>query len=197
MDTEDATSTQPPSELTAPVASETTASAAVSDATREMTVQVRDRADSVSDLEPATRTPRYGRSQSSSEPIGPLATLLFYPAVVEAVSARCDQMEGRAESDHEEVTQSPSFSATTAALLLVWVTDFGKHFCGRFLHNKLGGSFCSTSLFFIATKKASSRLTNLTCMWFVRQRRLRALWSKQRNLTRFHNQRSQRRNGPR
>ena len=58
-------------------------------------------------LELATHRPRYVESQSSSEPIGPLATSPFCPTVVEATPARQDQPEGRAESNHEETAQSP------------------------------------------------------------------------------------------
>ena len=64
MDTEDATSTQGPSELAAPLANETTAPATVSDAETEVVLRVQDRSDSVSELERATRRPRCGWSQS-------------------------------------------------------------------------------------------------------------------------------------
>ena len=77
MDTEDTVNTQTPSELAALLISKTTASAAASDAEREVVVRVRDRSDSISDSEPATRRPRYRGCHSSSELIGPLAALLF------------------------------------------------------------------------------------------------------------------------
>ena len=51
VDTEDVISTQAPSELAAPLASETRASAAASDAEMELVGRVRDRSDSIGDLE--------------------------------------------------------------------------------------------------------------------------------------------------
>ena len=108
MDTEDATGTQAPSKAAAPLASETTASTAVSAAEREVVVRVLDRSDSVSDLEPTTRRPRYEGFQSNSEPIGPLATLPFRATVVDAAPAKRDQLEDHFDFDHEETTQPQS-----------------------------------------------------------------------------------------
>ena len=53
------------------LATETTASAAVSGAVREVGVRLRDRPDSVNDLEPATHRQRYELNSSDSEHTGP------------------------------------------------------------------------------------------------------------------------------
>ena len=93
-DTEDATSTRGPSELAAPLVSETTASAAVR-CGQEVVVRVQDRSDIVSDLKPATCRPRHGESQSNSELVGPLATVPLRPTVVEEALAWRGQLEDR------------------------------------------------------------------------------------------------------
>ena len=83
MDTEDTVSTR----RLHPRWQDRTASGAASDTEMEAVVRVRDRSDSISDQEPATRRPRYEGSQSSTELIGPL-------------SSDDGGRDGRAEMDH-------------------------------------------------------------------------------------------------
>ena len=103
MDIEDAGSTQAPSELAAPLVSESIASVAASDTERE-------------------------GSQSSFELIGPLATLPFSSNGGGAAHALRDQEECRPEMEHEGAVQSKKSSEQCATTAAPWVIDR----CGTF-----------------------------------------------------------------
>ena len=115
---------------------------------KRVVVRVRDRSDSVSDMEPATWRPRYGGSQSSSERIGPLATLPFVPTVVDAALAM-----------HEETTQSQSLQQQQQLFTSVGLAEPA----GASNTTRLKLELLQYFADFHVNQETSSRLTSPTC----------------------------------